>query len=97
MDTETLILRRKATIHQVTTMLATSGTRAIIKVSGHWYWWLAGGYYLEIGHFRSGDYGCYLVDSVFFLRSVLEVKRHQFGAVGDLVQYCDRMISMMVK
>ena len=24
---------------------------AIIKVSGHQYWWLAGGYDLEIGHF----------------------------------------------
>ena len=23
----------------------------IIKVSGHQYWWLAGGYDLEIGHF----------------------------------------------
>ena len=63
----------KATIHQVTTLLATSknvlfpghnhllttgtddpsltGARAIIKVSGHQYWWLAGGYDLEIGHF----------------------------------------------
>ena len=66
-------LRKKATIHQVTTMLTTSknvlfpghnhllttgtddpslaGTQAIIKVLGHQYWWLAGGYDLEIGHF----------------------------------------------
>ena len=28
-----------------------AGTRATIKVSGHQYWWLAGGYDLEIGHF----------------------------------------------
>ena len=67
-----LALYKKATIHQVTTMLTTSknvlflshnhlpttstddpslaGARAIIKVSGHKYWWLAGGYNLEIGH-----------------------------------------------
>ena len=67
--------RQKATIHQVTTMLATSknvifpgpnhqcwwnftliitltGTRPIIKVLGHQHWWLAGGYNLEIGHFK---------------------------------------------
>ena len=53
---------KKATIRQVTTMLATSkdvllpghnhfGTRAIIKVLGNQYRWLAGGYDLEIGHF----------------------------------------------
>ena len=62
---------QKATINQVTTMLATSknvlfpdhnhllttgaddpsltGTRMIIKASGHQYRWLAGGYDLEIG------------------------------------------------
>ena len=28
-----------------------AGTWAIIKVSGHQYLWLAGGYGLEIGHF----------------------------------------------
>ena len=28
-----------------------TGTRAIIKVLGHQYWWLAGGYDLEVGHF----------------------------------------------
>ena len=59
-------LRKKATIHLVTTMLVTSknvlfpghnhllttgtddpsltGALAIIKVLGHQYWWLAGGY-----------------------------------------------------
>ena len=64
---------QKATIHQVTAMLATSknvifpghnhllttciddpsltGAQAIIKVSGHQYWRLAGDYNLEIGHF----------------------------------------------
>ena len=69
----------KNTIHQVTTILATSknvpfpghnhllttdtddasiaGAWAIIKVLGHQYRWLAGGYDLEIGH---------LVDSGFF-------------------------------
>ena len=69
-------LRKEATIHQVTTMLAasnnvifpghnhllTTGTddpsladaRVIIKVSVHQYWWLAGGYDLQIGHLRSG-------------------------------------------
>ena len=31
-----------------------AGAWAIIKVSGHHYRWLAGGYDLEIGHFRSG-------------------------------------------
>ena len=69
----TLTLYQKATIHQITTMLATSkyvlfpspnhllttgtddpslaGAWVIIKVSGQQYWWLAGGYDLEIGHF----------------------------------------------
>ena len=28
-----------------------AGARTIIKVSGHQYWWLAGGYDLEIGQF----------------------------------------------
>ena len=64
---------QKATMHQVTTMLATSknvlfpdhnhllttatddhslaGTRVIIKVSGHHYRWLAGGYDPKIRHF----------------------------------------------
>ena len=28
-----------------------AGVRAIMKVSGHQYRWLAGGYDLEIGHF----------------------------------------------
>ena len=28
-----------------------AGVRVIIKVSGHQYLWLAGGYDLEIGHF----------------------------------------------
>ena len=28
-----------------------AGARAIIKVSGHQYQWLAGGYDMEIGHF----------------------------------------------
>ena len=28
-----------------------AGVRAIITVSGHQYWWLAGGYDLEIGRF----------------------------------------------
>ena len=31
-----------------------AGTPAIIKVSDHQHWWLAGFYDLEIGHFRSG-------------------------------------------
>ena len=66
-------LPKKATIHQVTTMLSTSknvlfpghdhllttgtddpslaGARVIIKVSGHQYRCLAGGYDLEIEHF----------------------------------------------
>ena len=48
---------QKAPTYQVTTMLATSkivlfsGARVIIKVLGHKYQWLAGGYDLEIGHF----------------------------------------------
>ena len=49
-------LHQKATIHQVTTMLATSKKSwgsSIIKVLGHQYRWLAGGYDLEIEHFRS--------------------------------------------
>ena len=68
-------LVKKATIHQVTTMIATSeivyclypshnhllttgtdvpslaDTRATMKVSGHQYLGLTGGYDLEIGHF----------------------------------------------
>ena len=31
-----------------------AGIRMIVKVSGHQYWWLAGGYDMEIGYFRSG-------------------------------------------
>ena len=66
-------LRKKAIVHQATTMLATSKNvpflfhnhllitdaddssfayaEAIIKVSGHQYQWLSGGYNLKIGHF----------------------------------------------
>ena len=48
-------LSNKATIHQLTTILATfknvTSAWVIFKVSGHQYWWLAGGYDLEIGHF----------------------------------------------
>ena len=51
-------LGKKASIHQVTTMLSTftliitlAGAQAIIKVSGHQHQWLAGGYDPEIGHF----------------------------------------------
>ena len=43
-----------------------AGARAIIKVSGHQYWWLEGGYDLEVGLFRSGRHGGYLVYSGFF-------------------------------
>ena len=32
--------------------LSFAGAQAIIKVSRHQYRWLAGGYYLEIGHFQ---------------------------------------------
>ena len=69
-----LLGKNKATIHEPTTMLATSKNilfsghnhlltagaddqapvRVIIKVSGHQHLWLAGGYELEIGHFRGG-------------------------------------------
>ena len=35
-------------------LLSLAGTWAIIKVSGHQHRWLAGGYDLEIGHFRGG-------------------------------------------
>ena len=42
-------VQKKATIHQVTTMLAT-GAWAINKLSGQ-YWWLGGGYDLKTGHF----------------------------------------------
>ena len=41
-------LCKNATIHQVTTMLA--GAQVIVKVSGHQYRWLAGGYDLQIEH-----------------------------------------------
>ena len=68
------VTAQKATIHQVTTMLATTenvlfrghnlllttGTDDLIlwlspkrqRVKGHLYQWLAGGYDLEIGHFK---------------------------------------------
>ena len=32
-------------------IITLSGARVIIKVSGHQYWWLAGGYDMEIGQF----------------------------------------------
>ena len=44
-----------------------TGARAISRMSGHQYRWLAGGYDLEIGLFRSG----YLVDSIFFCAVLL--------------------------
>ena len=47
-----------------------AGTWAIIKVLGHQQQWLAGGYDLELGLFRGGWHGGYLVDSGLFLRSV---------------------------
>ena len=31
--------------------ITLAGARVIIKVSGHQYWWLAGGYDLETGYF----------------------------------------------
>ena len=37
------------------------------QVNGDQYWWLAGGYDLEIRHFRSGYHGGYLGDSGFFV------------------------------
>ena len=59
MDEYSIHCSKKATIHQVTTMLATPNnvlfpgqlatTRPIIKVSGHQHRWLASGYDLEIG------------------------------------------------
>ena len=78
-NTEVHSLRKKATIHQVTTimpvisknvllpghnhlltistddpdilLIARVPAMMIIKVKGYQYWWLAGGYDLEIGHF----------------------------------------------
>ena len=35
-----------------TLIITLAGDRAIVKVSGHPYRWLAGGYDLEIGHFH---------------------------------------------
>ena len=35
----------------ITTCFITTGARAIIKVKGHQYRWLVGGYDLETGHF----------------------------------------------
>ena len=35
----------------LTLIITLTGAQAIIKVSGHQHWWLAGGYNLEIGHF----------------------------------------------
>ena len=34
------------------TLRKKPSTRPIIKMKGHQHWWLAGGYDLEIGHFR---------------------------------------------
>ena len=33
-----------------TLVIARASVRVIIKVKGHQYWWLAGGYNLKIGH-----------------------------------------------
>ena len=35
----------------ILSLVCHSGARVIVKVSGHQYWWLAGGYDREIGHF----------------------------------------------
>ena len=60
---ESSTAQKKPTLHQVPIMLATSKnvlfpghnhlltTSTVIKVKGHQYRWLAGGYDLEIGHF----------------------------------------------
>ena len=61
-----LTLRKQAKIHQVTTML---GARAIIKVSGHQYRWLAGGYDLEIGHFL--EVACMVVTWCTWIKAFL--------------------------
>ena len=53
--------------------------RVIIKVKGHQYRWLAGGYDLEIGHFTSGLHGGYLVDSGL-LRSEHTSTKAQLGS-----------------
>ena len=37
-----------------TLTITRAPVRVIIKVKGHQHWWLAGGYDLEIGHFRAG-------------------------------------------
>ena len=84
---QTHTAQKKATIHQVTTMLATSkkllfpshtsmddsslagaAAQVIIKVSGHQYRWLAGGY---DGNKTFGDVASMVVTwwIVFFMRS----------------------------
>ena len=53
-----MLATSKTVLFPVHNQLLTNGTddpllmstRALIKVSGHQYWWLAGGYDLEIGH-----------------------------------------------
>ena len=37
--------------HNLTNLANTTGSQAIIKGEGHQYFWLVGGYGLEIGHF----------------------------------------------
>ena len=37
-----------------TLIIVSALVKVIIKMSSHQYWWLAGGYDLEIGHFRGG-------------------------------------------
>ena len=49
-------------------MLTNGADDQVIKVSGHQHRWLTGGYDLEIGYFRAGQYGGYLVDSGFFVQ-----------------------------
>ena len=50
--------------------------QAIIKVSGHQHQWLAGGYDLEIGLFRGGLHGGYLVNSGFFAQCTIDIHSH---------------------
>ena len=68
----------------------SAGAQAVIKVSGHQYQWLAGGYDLEIGH------GGYLVDSGFFVQCAASYLR-TLGSHNLICEGNDDIASLLEK
>ena len=62
----------------------------MIKMSSHQYWWLGGGYDLEMELFRSGYHGGYLVYSAFF--RVFHSRIHHVHKIARFLQVFQELI-----